>query len=68
MLKDLDTYDWEEAFSYSRHGDRSDVEEIIGIDEGENDGNDWIGLFRMKNGTFVFLSAGCDYTGWDCQA
>lgn len=64
----LDDYNWEEAFRYSSHGSREDVRRIIAMAEGENDGDNWIGLFEMNNGTFVFLSAGCDYTGWDCRA
>ena len=38
------------------------------LDEGANDGDDWICLGRLKTGRWFFLSAGCDYTGWDCQA
>ncbi len=42
--------------------------EILGISEGENDGPDWLLFGQLKDGRFFFLSAGCDYTGWDCQA
>ena len=83
MDKRIDGYDWENAFDYAAstscspiagyRGDasgfsRDDVAEIIAIEEGYNDGDNWIGLFRLKDGRFGFLSAGCDYTGWDCQA
>jgi hypothetical protein len=47
---------------------REDVTELYGIDDGENDGEDWICCGRLKDGRFFFLSAGCDYTGWDCQS
>jgi hypothetical protein len=47
---------------------REDVEEIIGIREGENDGYNWLCAGRLKDGRWFLLSAGCDYTGWDCQA
>lgn len=76
-------YDWKEAFAFAS-GEwvtgsgkdtlpaepftREDVVEIIAKDEGENDGPDWIMLGKLRNGRYFFLSAGCDYTGWDCQA
>lgn len=43
---------------------REDVAEIIAMDDGCNDGPDWIGVFRLNDGRFAFVSAGCDYTGW----
>lgn len=47
---------------------RADVDEVIASEEGENDGQNWIGVFKLRDGRFAFLSAGCDYTGWDCQS
>ena len=47
---------------------REAVEEIVALENGENDGPDWVGLFRLKDGRFVTVEGGCDYTGWDCQA
>lgn len=47
---------------------RADVKKVIAADDGENDGPPWIALMCLKDGRFAFLSAGCDYTGWDCQA
>ncbi len=47
---------------------RVDVAEILAAEEGENDGPNWIGVFRLKDGRYAFLSAGCDYTGWDCRS
>lgn len=47
---------------------RADVAEVIAAVDGENDGPNWIGVFRLNDGRFAFLSAGCDYTGWDCQS
>lgn len=47
---------------------RQDVAEIFGIAEGENDGPDWLVVGRLNSGLFFFLTAGCDYTGWDCQS
>ena len=45
-----------------------DVEEVVAADAGENDERDWVAVLRLTDGRFVFMSAGCDFTGWDCQA
>jgi hypothetical protein len=42
-----------------------DVAEVIASDDGENDVRDWLAVFRLHDGRFAFISAGCDYTGWD---
>jgi hypothetical protein len=47
---------------------REDVELIEGLQEGENDGPDWIVWGRLKDGRWFVARGGCDYTGWDCQA
>lgn len=47
---------------------RADVAEIIAAVNGENDGAEWIGVFKLKDGRYLVASGGCDYTGWDCQA
>lgn len=60
-------YDWKEAFQVSG-ADIDQVEKVIASAEGVNDGDNWEGIFKMKNGKYIFLSAGCDYTGWDCRA
>jgi hypothetical protein len=76
----LQSYDWREAFAYASpmpvagykgHTEpftRDDVAEVLASAEGENEGPDWIAIFRLNDGRFAFLAAGCDYTGWDCQA
>ena len=78
----LNSGDWEEVFKYTGernispvigwNGDcstfhLSDISRVIGYDDGENDGPNWIGLFELKDGRFAFVTAGCDYTGWGCQ-
>lgn len=45
-----------------------DVAEVYKMDEGENDGPPWIMWGLLLDGRHFFLNAGCDYTGWDCQA
>lgn len=47
---------------------RADVEEVRAYEEGENDGPDWLCVGKLKDGRWFCLSAGCDYTGWDCQS
>ncbi len=52
-----------------------DIEAVLAVHEGENDGDDWRWILKLKknapaakNGKFVFMQGGCDYTGWDCQS
>ena len=47
---------------------REMVAEVIATVNGENDGPDWVGLFRLNDGRYLVAEGGCDYTGWDCQA
>jgi hypothetical protein len=47
---------------------RADVTEIVASSEGENDGPDWLIVVKVADGRYAYLTAGCDYTGWDCQA
>ncbi len=47
---------------------RDEVAEICAMSEGENDGPSWIIYGCLRDGRWFYLSAGCDYTGWDCQA
>lgn len=81
MLKELEDYNWASAFQEANppmlvinakcsntYFDREDVEHIIAMEDGVADEIDWIGIFKLKDGRFMFLSAGCDYTGWDCWA
>lgn len=72
-------YDWKEAFTYANTirtatgcgkepFTMGDVAEVIKADPGENDGPSWVMVGKLKDRRFFFLDAGCDYTGWDCQA
>jgi hypothetical protein len=47
---------------------REDVVKIYGKSEGEGDESEWIIYGKLKDGRFFAIEAGCDYTGWDCQA
>lgn len=76
VIAALDNYDWEEIFKYNQPqvvmgGDcsaapftRDDVVEVLKMVEGENDGPPWLGLFRLRDERFLYIEAGCDYTGW----
>lgn len=44
---------------------RSDVAEVIAAANGEGDGDEWVGVFRLTDGRFLLASGWCDYTGWD---
>jgi hypothetical protein len=62
---DLDScleYNPQEGFSVSIIG------KVLAVAEGQNDGRSWHWLFVLKNGVYVYLTGGCDYTGWDCQS
>lgn len=47
---------------------RADVIELRHHRVGENDGANWLACGLLRDGRWFFLEAGCDYTGWDCQA
>lgn len=77
----MNDYDWENVFDYASPEEaepnskvsrasfeRKDVKRIIAYVEGENDGPDWVIVVELKDGRFASIRAGCDYTGWDCQA
>jgi hypothetical protein len=66
-LDELNTYDWREAISYAPF-DFNEISEVLYADEGENDGESWVGVFKLNDGRFGYVDAWCDYTGWDCQA
>ena len=78
-LDDGEYGDWENVFHYAEPRtidpvigskvstdkfDRGDVEEIFHLEEGENDGPDWLLVGKLHDGRFFSLRAGCDYTGW----
>jgi hypothetical protein len=46
----------------------TDIEKVLAVHTGQNDGDDWRWVMLLKDGRYVFLMGGCDYTGWDCQS
>ena len=45
-----------------------DIETVLAVWEGQNDGDDWRWIIRHKDGRYIYQRGGCDYTGWDCQS
>lgn len=42
-----------------------DVSEVLGVYEGENDGENWRWIVKLHDDRLVCIEGGCDYTGWD---
>ena len=63
----MGAYDWQAAMEYAKFK-FEDIKTVISAVEGENDGADWQLVVELKSGKFAWLSASCDYSGWDCQA
>jgi hypothetical protein len=60
-------YDWVEAFKCAK----VDLEQVATVGRratGQNDEADWLAFGTMLDGRTFSLRAGCDYTGWECQA
>lgn len=43
------------------------IKEYFWVQEGENDGDEWIALGQLENNAFFYFTGSCDYTGFDCQ-
>ena len=67
ILDKLREYNWQEAMEYC-DWKKSHVARIMASVEGENDGENWLMVVELDDGSYGFLSAGCDFTGWDCRA
>lgn len=77
--KELADWDWEHIFDHytnpthvrtkTARGEsykRTDVAKVVAAEDGANDGPEWVGLFKMRDGKWLAVRAGCDYTGWGC--
>lgn len=61
--------DFNEAINVSSPSIKhEDVKHLWACRFGENDGPDWVWIIEEKTGDFGYLSAWCDYTGWDCRS
>ena len=47
---------------------RKDVKVIYGSRAGENDEYEWLIWGKLNDNRYFYIEAGCDYTGFDCQA
>ena len=45
----------------------NNITEYYYVREGWNDGDAWECMCKLDNDCYVFYSANCDYTGFDCQ-
>lgn len=43
-----------------------DVEAVIGSVDGEEDGDSWVTLAKLRDGRFAVVHGGCSYMGWGC--
>lgn len=77
-LKDLvGNYDFVEVFKYAVNPESVDgvasretfvldeVKKVIASANGNNDGPNWLILGQLRDKRYFFISAGCDYSGWD---
>lgn len=69
----VSNYNWENVFNYAPLKNQeetyltSDIALVVSAIDGENDEENWVGVFLMKDGKFLYITAWCDYTGWGCQ-
>ena len=47
--------------------DPKEVKHMHACKFGENDGPSWVWILELLDGSFGYLKAWCDYTGWGCQ-
>lgn len=43
------------------------VKRVHALENGQGDGDDWIGVFELFDGRFTVLRGGCDFSGWGCH-
>ena len=59
------SWDWDYIFKqWGKPYTLDDVEGQVVSREGDNDGDDWFAILKMKDGKYLSISAGCDYSGW----
>jgi hypothetical protein len=67
--KDWEYNQWEEAISCaSNFGEDfllENIELVLASKEGYGDGPDWKAVLYLKTEQFVFITAGCAYSGFD---
>jgi len=62
-------YDLEGCLKYNPQSFTvDDIKKVLAVIEGENDGPAWHWILLLNDNRFIYLTGGCDYTGWDCQS
>lgn len=64
VSKFLEGYAWYDVFKEAGHN-IDDVFHIIAYEEGENDVSNWTMVYVSNEGSFGYVTAGCDFTGFD---
>ena len=64
---DVNDYDARNALEVSGVSP-SDVAEVIHWQDGENDGDPWYFVVKLKNDLFSYGESWCDYSGWECRS
>lgn len=65
-------HDFASAANYNDSGPLADESlSITGLwcaHRGYNDGDDWVWIVDLSDGSQWWMKGGCDFTGWDCQS
>lgn len=48
--------------------EKDGIAQLTLVQQGQNEGDDWIWEVVLFDGTKWSVQGGCDYTGWDCQS
>jgi hypothetical protein len=68
---DQEAEDFGSCIAHNDIGPLTETNNVVGLvceQVGERDGENWIWLVTLEDGTHWRLEGGCDYTGWDCQS
>lgn len=66
IIRKLDS-DLEYCAEYDCGLDLKDIVNVLAQVPGEADQLDWHWIVEMKDGRFLYVTGGCDYSGWGCQ-
>jgi|ERR1017187_79257 hypothetical protein len=57
-----------DALDNNKHPDEWKELTVLASIEGCNDAEAWHWIVKDQDGSFWYLTAWCDFTGWDCQS
>lgn len=60
----LEDYDWCQVFE-TADVNPSDIRDVVRLADGANGGDPWVGIFMTIRGTYLYVYAFCDLTGWE---